>query len=994
MRAMGFQVCAFYGLLISFILLFLSHLGAAQAPSRNVSAPFNKTSFPLNFIFGAASSAYQYEGAASEDGKGPSTCDTFTHNNPDKIVDHSTGDVADDFYHRYKEDVQLMDYIGLSGFRFSISWSRVLPGGKLSKGVNKLGIAFYNNLINELLSKGITPFVTLHHWDTPQALEDEYGGFLSKDIVNDFRDYAELCFKEFGDRVKYWSTFNEPWSYSTGGYDSTTAIGTIGPGRCSSWLNKCPAGDSSTEPYLVAHHILLSHAATAKLYNDKYKTLQKGQLGIVLVTNWMMPYDPNSPADAAAAIRGMDFFLGWFLEPLLFGDYPKVMRELVATRLPKFTAEEALMVKRSIDFLGLNYYTSNWATDDIPPSNTPNISYTTDVRINNIQIKNGKPIGAPTGAGILYVYPRGLTELLVYIKHKYKSPTIYVTENGYAEVNIDTVEQGTKDVERMNFYQSHFRALKAAIDKGVDVKGFFAWSFMDTFEWGSGLAMRMGINFVDYKNDLKRTPKMSALCMNPIEEKHQKIESHGTSTSSAYQYEGAAFEDGKGPSICDTFVHNNPDKIVDHSTGDVADDFYHRYKDDVKLMEYIGLNGFRFSISWARVLPQGKLSKGVNPLGIAFYNNLINELLSKGIIPFVTLHHWDTPQALEDEYGGFRSTNIVDDFRDFAELCFKEFGDRVKFWSTFNEPWSFSTGGYDSTTAIGTIAPGRCSAWLNKCPAGDSSTEPYIVAHHILLSHAAAAKLYKDKYKASQNGQVGIVLVTNWVIPYDPNSKADAEAAVRSIDFFLGWFLDPLVYGDYPKSMRQNVGSRLPTFTAEETSLVKGSLDFLGLNYYTANWAAALPPSNSLNISWTSDTGVNNTQIKNGRPIGAPTGAGILYVYPRGLTELLVYIKGKYQSPTIYITENGYAEVNIDTVEQGVKDVERTNFYRSHFRALKAAIDKGVDVRGFFAWTFMDTFEWGSGLAMRMGINFVDYKNNLKRTPKMSALWYKLFLTK
>ncbi|GAB2266172.1 Beta-glucosidase 17 [Dionaea muscipula] len=222
--------------------------------------------FPKDFIFGVGSATYQYEGAWNVDGRGPSIWDTFTHQQPAKIADHSTGDVADDFYHRYKEDVKLLKKNRFS-FRFSISWPRVLPRGEISGGVNSKGIKFYNDLINELLANGITPFVTIFHWDVPQALEDKYGGLLSPNIVKDFIDFAELCFKEFGDRVKHWTSMNEPnldsWnSYSTG---------IFAPGRCSSYIGNCTAGDSATEPYIAGHHLLLAHAATVNLYKTKYQ---------------------------------------------------------------------------------------------------------------------------------------------------------------------------------------------------------------------------------------------------------------------------------------------------------------------------------------------------------------------------------------------------------------------------------------------------------------------------------------------------------------------------------------------------------------------------------------------------------------------------------------------------------------------------------------------------------------------------------------------------
>nr|XP_009601591.1 beta-glucosidase 12-like [Nicotiana tomentosiformis] len=372
-------------------------------------------------------------------------------------------------------------------------------------------------------------------------------------------------------------------------------------------------------------------------------------------------------------------------------------------------------------------------------------------------------------------------------------------------------------------------------------------------------------------------------------------------SSSAYQYEGAAYEDGKGPSIWDTFTHKFPGKISEGSNGDVGDNFYHMYKDDVKLMKFVGLDAFRFSISWSRILPRGKLSGGVNKEGIAFYNNLIDELLSNGIQPFVTIYHWDLPQTLEDEYSGFLSPLVVNDFVDFAELCFKEFGDRVKHWITMNEPYIFTNGGYDS----GNSAPGRCSPWQsNACANGNSATEPYVVAHHLLLCHATTVSLYKEKYQESQMGEIGITLVSQWLVPYS-NSELDVKAAQRYIDFMYGWFMDPLVYGNYPSIMRTIVGERLPNFTAEQAKMMKGSFDFIGLNYYTSNYAAHLPATNNFNVSSATDPHVHVTGERDGVPIGDPTAVSFFFDYPKGLRDLLVYTKEKYNDPPIYITETG-----------------------------------------------------------------------------------------
>ncbi|GLT57776.1 hypothetical protein SLA2020_307250 [Shorea laevis] len=489
------------------LFLLLAFLGSAAQIGGNVTDTISRNSFPDGFIFGTASSAYQYEGAANEGGRGPSIWDTFTHQYPEKITDGSNGDVAVDSYHRYKEDVRIMKEMGLDAYRFSISWSRVLPKGKLSGGVNKEGIKYYNNLINELLANGIQPFVTIFHWDIPQALEDEYGGFLSPKIVDDFRDYAEVCFREFGDRVKHWITLNEPWTFSYGGY----ATGSLAPGRCSNWQKlNCTGGDSGTEPYLVTHHQLLAHAASVNLYRLKYQKDQKGIIGITLVSYWMVPLW-NTTQDKNAAERALDFMFGWFMEPITKGCYPKTMESLVGKRLPKFSEEEATMLKGSIDFLGLNYYTANYAAN-APKLNNGKPSYLTDSLVNLTTERNGIPIGPQAASSWLYVYPRGIKDLLLYTKRKYNNPVIYITENGVDEVNNSTLplEEALVDNDRIYYYQQHLSFLQSAIQDGVNVKGYFAWSLLDNFEWSSGYTVRFGINFVDYKDGLKRYPKLSA----------------------------------------------------------------------------------------------------------------------------------------------------------------------------------------------------------------------------------------------------------------------------------------------------------------------------------------------------------------------------------------------------------------------------------------------------------------------------------------------------
>ncbi|CAM8963943.1 unnamed protein product [Rhodiola kirilowii] len=492
--------------LLLLALLVTDSSAAAGVKPAPYSMPFNLTAFPADFIFGAGSAAYQIEGAAKLYGRGPSIWDTFTKNHPEKISDKSTGDVAVDFYHRYKSDIQIMKKIGVQSFRFSISWSRVLPYGKISKGVNPMGVQFYNNLINELLANGIKPFVTLFHWDVPQALEDEYGGLLSPKFVDDYKHYADFCFQKFGDRVKYWVTLNEPGSITMNAYTG----GTFAPGRCSKYVGTCDAGNSGTEPYIAARHLILSHANAVKVYREKYQAVQKGQIGITLATHWVEPAT-NTEDNRKAAYRVIDFLFGWFLHPITHGDYPESLRTFVGVRLPKWTPAEVSLVKGSMDFLGLNYYTTQYATH-VLTVNPVNHSYYSDWHATISTTKNGVYMGKPTALNWLVIYPKGLLQILLYVKATYKDPIIYITENGVADARNDSIplNQALKDIDRVEYLRDHLLHVAKAIKEGVRVKGYYPWSFLDDFEWDAGYTVRFGMIYIDFKDNLKRHLKYSA----------------------------------------------------------------------------------------------------------------------------------------------------------------------------------------------------------------------------------------------------------------------------------------------------------------------------------------------------------------------------------------------------------------------------------------------------------------------------------------------------
>ncbi|KAL6201001.1 hypothetical protein ACLB2K_024716 [Fragaria x ananassa] len=423
-----------------------------------------------NFLFGTASSSYQFVGAFLNDGKSLNNWDDFSHK-PGNILDGTNGDIAVDQYHLYQEDLDLMNYIGANSYRFSISWGRILPKGRFGK-VNRAGIDHYNKLIDALLRRGIQPFVTLTHYDIPQELEDRYGAWLSPLLQEDFRYYADICFKFFGDRVKYWSTFNEPNVLAIRGYRS----GIYPPSHCSPPFGNCTRGDSEREPFIAAHNIILSHAAAVNIYRTKYQKKQEGSIGIVMNAVWYEPIS-SSLEDKLAAERAQSFYINWFLDPIVHGRYPAEMHELLGDALPEFSKFDMAMLKNGLDFIGINHYTSFYSKDCMisPCEPGPGVSRTEGYAFRTAQ-KGGIYIGEPVW---------------------------------YADSN-PTNEEQFNDVKRVEYMRSYLQALADIMrTKGADVRGYFVWSLLDNFEWTSGYTVQFGLHHVDLIT-LKRTPRLSA----------------------------------------------------------------------------------------------------------------------------------------------------------------------------------------------------------------------------------------------------------------------------------------------------------------------------------------------------------------------------------------------------------------------------------------------------------------------------------------------------
>eukprot|EP00252_Welwitschia_mirabilis_P021932 TRINITY_DN577_c0_g2_i1.p1 TRINITY_DN577_c0_g2~~TRINITY_DN577_c0_g2_i1.p1 ORF type:complete len:385 (-),score=39.00 TRINITY_DN577_c0_g2_i1:752-1861(-) len=350
--------------------LFAIFLGISLVGFSAEAKGLGRSDFPEDFVFGVSTSAYQYEGATFEDGKTAGVWDTFTHEGTNG---GSNGDVTSDGYHRYKEDVKLLSDEGFDAFRFSISWPRLLPYGRGQ--INPKGLEFYNNLINELLDNEIQPYVTINHFDFPQKLEDEYNGWLSSRMVDDFVALAEVCFKEFGDRVKHWITLNEPNNLGEFGYSE----GFYAPKHCSIPSRKCKKGDSAVEPYLAVHNMLLAHSEAVKLYRTKYQKAQGGSIGLTVLSYFYWPLT-NRTQDIVATQRALDFHIGWIIEPLLYGRYPEVMQNIVGNRLPSFTEFQRKELRNSFDFIGLNHYSTVYVADS-DTKTFPATDYSGDVSV-------------------------------------------------------------------------------------------------------------------------------------------------------------------------------------------------------------------------------------------------------------------------------------------------------------------------------------------------------------------------------------------------------------------------------------------------------------------------------------------------------------------------------------------------------------------------------------------------------------------------------------
>jgi beta-glucosidase len=423
----------------------------------------------------------------------------------------------------------------------------------------------------------------------------------------------------------------------------------------------------------------------------------------------------------------------------------------------------------------------------------------------------------------------------------------------------------------------------------------------------------------------------------------------GTATA-AYQIEGGHTADGKGPSIWDTFSHI-PGKIFEKQNGDVACDHYHRYRDDVGIMAELGLNAYRFSVSWPRVMPGG--TGAPNQKGLDFYSKLLDALLERKIRPFVTLYHWDLPQAMEDR-GGWGARATATAFGEYAALMGRTLGDRVKDWITLNEPLASTTAGY----VFGIHAPGKQDPQL-----------AFQVSHHLNLAHGHAVRALRA---AVPNSHVGITQVSMPVYPAS-DSDADRQAAQRYDGVVNRWYWDPPLRGSYPSDVLERLGPLAPKIEAGDLKLVSPPIDFFGHNSYTRAVVKDDPASMVMGATQIPQEDTPKTEMG-------------WEVYPNHLYDALTRITREYNAPDIYITENGAAYAD-EVVNGAVNDPQRVDYLRTHLTAAHRAIQDGAQLRGYFCWSLLDNFEWSYGYSKRFGIVYIDYATQ-RRIVKASGRFF------
>lgn len=841
--------------LLCLLLLFFTSFFTSAKPNsglrtwgrfRRLPFPGDKAflyrTFPRGFMWAVGTAAYQVEGAFKKDGKGLSIWDTFTRGGT-RVV---SGDVGSDSYHNIQADVKALQQLGVSHYRFSLSWARIFPNGTRGS-FNEAGTHYYRTLLRRLKEAGVQPVVTLYHWDLPDQLQHALGGWSNPHMVDIFRDYADFCFQAFGEDVKYWITIDNPFVVARHGYGT----GVVAPG----------IKNDPDLPFRVGHNLLKAHAAAWHLYNRVYRPSQQGKLSMALASHWIKP-SRNRLESLRECQCSLDHVLGWFARPLFTdGDYPSCMKARLGSRLPSFTPQEKEQVKGTADFFAL--------------SHGAGFSF----HLINDSLKFGQQEDLD------------LRMLLYWVNQEYDRPDIFVVQSGWYVLG----KTQTKDPKHMYYLKKFIAgALKSIIIDGVNVIGYTAWSLIDGFEWHLEYGIRRGLYYVDFKTpDMKREPKTSATFYRNVIQKNGFTELPENSPAQGVFPCDFAW----GVSANSIQVETTPSQFADpsvylwnisnngeltrlegfrapplHRNTHCAD--YATIRQQVDEIRQVGVTHFHFSFNWSALVPTGDVSRPNTTL-LGYYRCFTRQLLQANVTPVVTLWHHTRQRSslppLLDATNKWLNRETPELFAAYARLCYRELGAYVKMWITLNEP--------------------------------NDEVVTYQEGHQMLRAHALAWHVYDREFRHAQGGQVSLSLHMDWVEPAISFSREDVEPAQRVLEFCVGWFAEPIFgSGDYPLGMRiwlrQLNSLLLPVFTEEDKQLVKGTYDFFAISHFTTKlvthakedsytYTAMLEIQNMMDVTW----------------IMSPRA-----VVPWGLRKALNWVKERYSDVPVYVMANGVQE--------------------------------------------------------------------------------------
>ncbi|XP_062262369.1 klotho [Platichthys flesus] len=855
---------------------------------------FLYNTFPGDFVWAVGTAAYQVEGAFEKDGKGLSIWDTFTRGGNRKV----TGDVGSDSYHNIHADIRAIRQLGVSHYRFSLSWARMFPNGTRGSH-NEIGTNYYRTLIRRLKENRVQPVVTLYHWDLPDHLQQTLGGWSNPEMVGIFKEYADFCFQTFGDDVKIWITIDNPFVVARHGYGT----GVVAPGIKS----------DPDLPFRVGHNLLKAHAAVWHLYDRHYRPRQQGKLSMALASHWIKPSRTRLESLRECQCS-LDHVLGWFARPLFTdGDYPPCMRARLGSRLPTFTREEREQVRGTADFFALSHGAA--------------LSF----QLINDSLKFGQQEDLD------------LRMLLYWVNAEYDRPPIFVVQSGWY-VSGSTK---TEDPKHM-YYLKRFiaEALKSIVIDRVNVIGYTAWSLIDGFEWHREYIIRRGLYYVDFNTlDMKREPKTSATFYRNV------IQRNGFPELPENRPAQGVFpcDFAWGVSANSIQVETMPSLLADPSVylwnissngpliklegvsapplrraANCAD--YDTIRQQVDEIQRVGVNHFHFSLNWSALVPTGDVADPNTTL-LGYYRCFTRQLLRANITPVVTLwHHTRQRSSLPaplDTDNKWLNRKIPEAFAEYARLCYRELGAHVKMWITLNEP--------------------------------NDEMVSYQEGHQMLRAHALAWRAYDGEFRPTQGGQVSLALHMDWVEPAFSFSREDVEPAKRVMEFRVGWFAEPIFgSGDYPLGMRSwlrqlnSLEFKLPVFNEEDKQLVKGTYDFFAISHFSTELVAharedTYTYTKMLEVQHMIDT----TWIMSPRP-----------VVPWGLRKALNWVKEHYSDVPVFVMANGVQE-DPARFKDSLRVYYLYNYINE---ALKAYTLDGVNLKGYFAYALSDQRDPGFGL--------------------------------